>query len=120
MVTRERVQTVIDRIRPLLQSDGGDIELVDVLDNRANVRLTGNCVGCPSAQMTLVLRRRNRAQGRDPRTRGTAGRLTSRQPATARCRLTRALVPVTVMLVVDASRRRAASMAPPAATSRTR
>jgi Fe-S cluster biogenesis protein NfuA len=53
MVTRERVQTVIDRIRPLLQSDGGDIELVDVLDNRARVRLTGNCVGCPSAQMTL-------------------------------------------------------------------
>ena len=53
MVTRERVQTVIDRIRPLLQSDGGDIELIDVLDNRAKVRLTGNCVGCPSAQMTL-------------------------------------------------------------------
>lgn len=53
MVTRERVQTVIDRIRPLLQSDGGDIELVDVMDNRAKVRLTGNCVGCPSAQMTL-------------------------------------------------------------------
>lgn len=53
MVTRERVQAVIDRIRPLLQSDGGDIELVDVLENRAKVRLTGNCVGCPSAQMTL-------------------------------------------------------------------
>ena len=53
MVTRERVQTVLDRIRPLIQSDGGDIELVDVVDNKAKVRLTGNCVGCPSAQMTL-------------------------------------------------------------------
>jgi Fe-S cluster biogenesis protein NfuA len=53
MVTRERVQSVLDRLRPLLQSDGGDIELVDVVDNRAKVRLTGNCVGCPSAQMTL-------------------------------------------------------------------
>jgi Fe-S cluster biogenesis protein NfuA len=53
MVTRERVQTVLDRIRPVLQNDGGDIELLDVIDNRAKVRLTGNCVGCPSAQMTL-------------------------------------------------------------------
>jgi len=55
MVSKERVQNVIDRIRPLIQSDGGDIELVDVVDNRAKVRLTGNCVGCPSAQMTLFM-----------------------------------------------------------------
>ena len=55
MVSRERVQAVIDRIRPLIQSDGGDIELVAVVDNRATVRLTGNCVGCPSAQMTLYM-----------------------------------------------------------------
>lgn len=55
MVTRERVQSVLARIRPLLQSDGGDIELVDIVDNKAKVRLTGNCVGCPSAQMTLYL-----------------------------------------------------------------
>ncbi len=53
MVTREHVQAVLDRIRPLLQSDGGDIELIDVVDNRAKVRLSGHCVGCPSAQMTL-------------------------------------------------------------------
>jgi Fe-S cluster biogenesis protein NfuA len=53
MVTRERVQTVLDRIRPLLQADGGDIELVEVIDNKARVRLTGNCVGCPIAQVTL-------------------------------------------------------------------
>jgi Fe-S cluster biogenesis protein NfuA len=55
MVSRERVQAVIERIRPLIQSDGGDIELLDVVDNTATVRLTGNCVGCPSAQMTLFM-----------------------------------------------------------------
>jgi Fe-S cluster biogenesis protein NfuA len=55
MVSRDRVQAVIDRIRPLIQSDGGDIELVAVADNTATVRLTGNCVGCPSAHMTLYM-----------------------------------------------------------------
>ena len=55
MVSRERVQAVIERIRPLIQSDGGDIELINVADNTATVRLTGNCVGCPSAQMTLYM-----------------------------------------------------------------
>lgn len=55
MIARERIQGVIDRIRPLIQGDGGDIELVDVIDNKAKVRLTGNCVGCPSAQITLFM-----------------------------------------------------------------
>ena len=55
MISRERVQAVIDRIRPLIQGDGGDIELVEVLDNKAKVRLKGNCVGCPSAHMTLYM-----------------------------------------------------------------
>jgi len=55
MIARERIQSVIDRIRPLIQGDGGDIELVDVIDNKAKVRLTGRCVGCPSAQMTLYM-----------------------------------------------------------------
>jgi Fe-S cluster biogenesis protein NfuA len=55
MVSRDRVQAVIERIRPLIQSDGGDIELVGVADNTATVRLTGHCVGCPSAQMTLYM-----------------------------------------------------------------
>lgn len=53
MISRERVQAVIDRIRPAIQGDGGDIELVDVVENKAKVRLSGHCVGCPSAQMTL-------------------------------------------------------------------
>ena len=53
MVTREQVESVLGRIRPLLQADGGDIELVDVSGNSAAVRLTGMCAGCPSALMTL-------------------------------------------------------------------
>ena len=55
MVSRERVQSVLDRIRPLMQADGGDIELVDVSGNNASVRLTGMCSGCPSAHLTLQM-----------------------------------------------------------------
>ncbi len=51
---RERVTWVIDQIRPAIQSDGGDLELVDVDDHGVvQVRLRGACVGCPSAAMTL-------------------------------------------------------------------
>lgn len=53
---RERVAAVIDQIRPYIQGDGGDIELVDVNDEGiVSVRLQGACVGCPSAQMTLKM-----------------------------------------------------------------
>jgi Fe-S cluster biogenesis protein NfuA len=55
MVTRERVEAVLARVRPFLQADGGDIELVEVTENSAGVRLTGMCVGCPSAHLTLYL-----------------------------------------------------------------
>lgn len=55
MVSRERVESVLDRIRPMMQADGGDIELVDVHGNSARVRLTGMCSGCPSAHMTLYM-----------------------------------------------------------------
>ena len=55
MVTRERVETVLERVRPFLQADGGDIELVEVHGNSARVRLTGMCSGCPSAHMTLYM-----------------------------------------------------------------
>ncbi len=55
MVTRERVEAVLDRIRPFMQADGGDIELLDVAGNSADVKLTGMCAGCPSAHMTLYL-----------------------------------------------------------------
>lgn len=51
---REKVQHVLDMIRPAVQSDGGDLELVDV-DEQGNVliRFHGACVGCPSSIMTL-------------------------------------------------------------------
>ncbi len=51
---KEKVQAVIEEIRPYLQADGGDIELVDVeADGTVKVRLRGACAGCPGAQMTL-------------------------------------------------------------------
>lgn len=51
---KEKVQAVIDRIRPDLQADGGDVELIDVGDDGVvKVRLIGACHGCPMAQMTL-------------------------------------------------------------------
>jgi Fe-S cluster biogenesis protein NfuA len=53
MVSRERIEAVLDRIRPAMRADGGDIELVDVLGNSARVRLIGMCVRCPSGYMTL-------------------------------------------------------------------
>lgn len=51
---RERVVAVLDTLRPMLQSDGGDIELIDIEpDGVVKVRLQGACIGCPSASMTL-------------------------------------------------------------------
>jgi Fe-S cluster biogenesis protein NfuA len=53
---KERVQEVINEIRPNLQADGGDIELVDVTpDGVVKVRLKGACSGCPGAAMTLKM-----------------------------------------------------------------
>ena len=51
---RERVQNVINLIRPAVQADGGDIELVDVTDaGVVQIRFHGACNGCPSSTMTL-------------------------------------------------------------------
>lgn len=50
----ERVDHIISRIRPAVQSDGGDVELVEITPQGiARVRLHGACVGCPSSSMTL-------------------------------------------------------------------
>ncbi|CCH48857.1 NifU family protein [Pseudodesulfovibrio piezophilus] len=50
----EKVQAVLEKVRPMLQSDGGDVELVDVTKSGiVQVRLTGACKGCPMSQMTL-------------------------------------------------------------------
>lgn len=52
---REKVEQTLETIRPLLQRDGGDVELVDVSeDGVVQVRLTGACSGCAMAQMTLT------------------------------------------------------------------
>lgn len=53
MTVRDAVEMTLERIRPALNADGGDIELVAFDGDVAHVRLTGACSGCPSAQMTL-------------------------------------------------------------------
>jgi len=51
---REKVEKALEQIRPYLQADGGDIELIDVTEEgEVKVRLTGSCGACPFAQMTL-------------------------------------------------------------------
>ena len=52
---KDKVEAAIAKIRPMLQSDGGDVELVDVIDGIVKVRLQGACAGCPGAQMTLKM-----------------------------------------------------------------
>ncbi len=56
MILKEKVEAALDKIRPSLQADGGNVELVDVSDDgRVKVRLTGACGGCPMSQMTLKM-----------------------------------------------------------------
>jgi Fe-S cluster biogenesis protein NfuA len=50
---QEKVREVLDKIRPSLQADGGDVELVAVEGGVVKVRLKGACAGCPMSQMTL-------------------------------------------------------------------
>ena len=50
---KEKVEQSLARVRPALQADGGDVELVDVKDGVVILRLTGACGGCPMAAMTL-------------------------------------------------------------------
>jgi Fe-S cluster biogenesis protein NfuA len=52
---KERVQAALDIIRPALQADGGDVELVEIMDDGVvKVRLVGACRGCPMSQLTLA------------------------------------------------------------------
>ncbi|MHC1566006.1 MAG: NifU family protein [Candidatus Syntropharchaeales archaeon] len=52
---RERVEAIINEIKPFLQADGGDVELIDVDENGVvKVRLQGACAGCAFSQMTLA------------------------------------------------------------------
>jgi len=54
-MTKENVTAILDQIRPALQADGGDVELIDVVDGTVKVRLTGHCAGCPMSTMTLKM-----------------------------------------------------------------
>ncbi len=51
---KSRVTSALDEVRPALQMDGGDVELVGIEDGVVKVRLLGACGGCPMATMTLV------------------------------------------------------------------
>jgi Fe-S cluster biogenesis protein NfuA len=54
MTLREQVETELGKVRPSLQADGGDVELIDVDDDgTVKVKLQGACAGCPMSQMTL-------------------------------------------------------------------
>lgn len=55
MPTATAVESVLNRLRPVLQADGGDIQLVEMAGWVARVRLTGVCAGCPTSHMTLHL-----------------------------------------------------------------
>jgi len=56
IIMKEQVQKALDKVRPGLQADGGDVELVDVSeDGVVRVKLTGACHGCPMSQMTLKM-----------------------------------------------------------------
>ena len=52
---RDKVEEVLDKIRPSLMVDGGNVELIAVNDGVVKVRLTGACAGCPMATLTLKM-----------------------------------------------------------------
>ena len=51
----DKVEEVLNKIRPSLMRDGGNVELVDVNDGTVKVKLTGACAGCPMSTMTLKM-----------------------------------------------------------------
>lgn len=56
MTLREQIENALQKIRPSLQADGGDVQLVDLDDDgTVKVRLMGACGGCPMSQMTLKM-----------------------------------------------------------------
>ena len=52
---KEKVEAVLEKIRPSLMADGGNVELLDVNDGTVKVQLTGACAGCPFSTMTLKM-----------------------------------------------------------------
>ncbi len=52
-LTKAQVEAVLDKVRPSLKADGGNVELVDVKSGIVKLKLTGHCAGCPMSTMTL-------------------------------------------------------------------
>jgi Fe-S cluster biogenesis protein NfuA len=52
---RDKVEEVLNKIRPNLVSDGGNVELISVDDGRVELKLTGACAGCPMSTLTLKM-----------------------------------------------------------------
>jgi Fe-S cluster biogenesis protein NfuA len=53
---REKIENALDKVRPALQADGGDVQFIDIDDEGVvKVKLTGACGGCPMSQMTLKM-----------------------------------------------------------------
>ncbi len=55
LLMKEKVEKALDKIRPSLMADGGNVELVDVEEGVVKVKLTGACGGCPMSQLTLKM-----------------------------------------------------------------
>ena len=56
MTLRERVEQVLEEVRPALEAHGGNVDLIDVAeDGKVEVALTGACKGCPMSQVTLTM-----------------------------------------------------------------
>jgi len=53
VIMRDKVEAALNKIRPSLVADGGNVELIDVNDGVVKIKLTGACAGCPMATMTL-------------------------------------------------------------------
>ena len=65
-IMREKVEEVLNDVRPMLQADGGNVELIDVNDGIVKVRLTGACGGCPMSTLTLKMGIEKRLKERLP------------------------------------------------------
>ncbi|HNQ39474.1 MAG: NifU family protein [Candidatus Cloacimonas sp.] len=54
MIAKEKIESILEKVRPSIQADGGDVELIKIReDNVIEVRLKGTCNGCPMATLTL-------------------------------------------------------------------
>ena len=67
---KDKIREAIEKIRPMLQADGGDIEFVDYVDGIVKVRLKGACSGCPMSAMTLKNGVETRLQQEFPEVKG--------------------------------------------------